>query len=320
LLNVKKSKINVRISWAFFCSICIHVLIPIIYFESIKKLEKEQIVKSNQINKFKKIQLKEIKFISKKDFENLKKQLVTTEKNKKNEKPLESRFQSETNQSLDRQTIAKVIDKFNSAGKGEVSNFAKAIAKKSSEFSSDVKNQLKAKFHKISLDDLNALSVEKLVKDKNELEKKHIEEVNLGLKNGKEGNIGLASNNDYIDDIPLGDVTNLNTTENKYYGFYQRIKKQLEQHWGSTIKDRARKLYKGGRRIPASETLITDISVVIDEKGSIVEISIKGTSGVRELDQAAIESFNKAGPFPNPPKGLLVDGRAVIQWGFVVKS
>jgi outer membrane biosynthesis protein TonB len=44
------------------------------------------------------------------------------------------------------------------------------------------------------------------------------------------------------------------------------------------------------------------------------------TSGIKELDDAAIESFNDAGPFPNPPKGLVVDGKVTIEWGFVVKS
>ena len=72
--------------------------------------------------------------------------------------------------------------------------------------------------------------------------------------------------------------------------------------------------------MPASENLITSVSVTLNDKGQIVDMQIEGTSGVRELDQAAIESFNKAGPFPNPPKGLLVGGRATIQWGFVVKS
>ena len=47
---------------------------------------------------------------------------------------------------------------------------------------------------------------------------------------------------------------------------------------------------------------------------------LKSTSGVEELDAAAIESFNKAGPFPNPPKEMLENGRAKIEWGFVVKT
>jgi protein TonB len=58
----------------------------------------------------------------------------------------------------------------------------------------------------------------------------------------------------------------------------------------------------------------------INHKGEIVHVKVIGTSGVRELDEAAVESFNKAGPFPNPPQGMLKNGVATIEWGFVVKS
>jgi len=49
-------------------------------------------------------------------------------------------------------------------------------------------------------------------------------------------------------------------------------------------------------------------------------VRIIGTSGIKELDDAAIESFNEAGPFPNPPKGMIRNGRVTLEWGFVVKS
>jgi hypothetical protein len=49
-------------------------------------------------------------------------------------------------------------------------------------------------------------------------------------------------------------------------------------------------------------------------------VKILGASGVKELDDAAVESFNHAGPFPNPPKDLLINDVATIEWGFVVNS
>jgi protein TonB len=49
-------------------------------------------------------------------------------------------------------------------------------------------------------------------------------------------------------------------------------------------------------------------------------VLILSSSGQQELDSAAVESFNKSGPFPNPPKGMLKNGVAVLEWGFVVKS
>ena len=95
----------------------------------------------------------------------------------------------------------------------------------------------------------------------------------------------------------------------------------LEQYWGNSLRDKMDYLYKSGRRFPASDNLITALVVTIDSKGQIVNVFLKNTSGIRELDEAAIESFNRAGPFPNPPKGMIrKNGTAKIEWGFVVKA
>ena len=51
------------------------------------------------------------------------------------------------------------------------------------------------------------------------------------------------------------------------------------------------------------------------KKVDVANIIVSGT-----LDAAAIDSFNQAGPFPNPPKGMIRGGKAVVEWGFVVNS
>lgn len=130
----------------------------------------------------------------------------------------------------------------------------------------------------------------------------------------------VSSTNDYLEEVPLGDMTNLNTVEYKYYGFYHRIKQKLEQFWGRSLYDKAEQMAKAGRRVPASEDLITSLQVTLDQKGEILAVKIIGTSGIKELDDAAIESFNEAGPFPNPPKELVQNGKVTLEWGFVVKS
>jgi protein TonB len=209
--------------------------------------------------------------------------------------------------------MAKINGNFKEAGKGSLASTKEVKEKKS----------ITAPHKKINFADLGAFTISKI--DEQRMEQVAVAEVKAmsasdGIESGKEGVTGLAANNDFVEDVALGDMTNLNTTEFKYYGFYHRIRQKLEQYWGNSIQEKAKKLYKGGRRLPSSENMITAITVILDNHGSIVDIKVDGTSGVRELDQAAIESFNKAGPFPNPPKGLLVDGRAVIQWGFVVKG
>ncbi len=141
-----------------------------------------------------------------------------------------------------------------------------------------------------------------------------------GLENGDLTSKGLSATNDYVEEVALGDFTHLNTVEYKHYGFFHRIRQKLEQFWGKTLHEKANNIFRSGRRLPASESLITSVQVTLNTKGEIVSVKILGASGVKELDDAAIESFNEAGPFPNPPKDLLVNGRATIEWGFVVKS
>ena len=136
---------------------------------------------------------------------------------------------------------------------------------------------------------------------------------------GGEGR-GVSQSNDFVEEVPLGDMTRLNTVEYKYYGFFNRIKRKLERHWGQGLRARMERLWRSGRRMPAGENRITGLVITLDRKGEIVDITIKGRSGVRELDEAAVESFNRAGPFPNPPRGMIRDGYAKIEWGFVVKS
>jgi TonB family protein len=131
---------------------------------------------------------------------------------------------------------------------------------------------------------------------------------------------GISATNDHLPDIPLGELTQLNTVENKYYGFYHRIRQKLEQFWGRSIHQKAQELAKAGRQLATSDEFMTALRVSLDSEGRVIGIEIVGASGVKELDEAAIESFNQAGPFPNPPKDLMVNGKVTLEWGFVVNS
>ncbi|PIP92723.1 MAG: hypothetical protein COW00_05315 [Bdellovibrio sp. CG12_big_fil_rev_8_21_14_0_65_39_13] len=226
-------------------------------------------------------------------------QIVDNVKNLEKKKPVESRFLSHSDQSVDRQTVSKAIGSFKEAGLG-VKNGSEAEAKQQ-------KKKKTVSFSDLSLNSKDFKAPDRTLSQ-------------LGLSHGVKGVKGLGKSNDYVDDIPLADLTQLNTIEYKYYGFYHRIKQKLEQHWGRSLRKKAENLYKSGRRIASNEDKITSLEIIIDSAGNITNIAVKSTSGVKELDDAAIESFNKAGPFPNPPKGMLKGGMAKIEWGFVVKS
>lgn len=233
------------------------------------------------------------------------KQLVQTTDSLKKE-PVDNKFLSEKNNTFDRQTVARVIDKFRESkttGKPAQKQTHKTQSKKSSKETKSLASL--------------GLGLPQMV-EKNKPEK--AEKSNSDSEFLKEISATSAANNDYVKDIPLADVTRFNTTEYRHYGFFQRIRSQLELHWGATLKDKAKKIYKTGRQIASESDFITNIEVYLDQSGKITGINIIGTSGVKELDDAAIESFNKAGPFPNPPKDLISNGTAVIKWGFVVKS
>ena len=141
-----------------------------------------------------------------------------------------------------------------------------------------------------------------------------------GLKNGKVSQTGLARSSDFIEEVPLGDFTRLNTQEFKFYGFYHRIRQKLEQFWGAKLQEEMERLYRSGRTIASGRNLLTSLVIKMNSKGEIVHIQLNSTSGVQELDEVAITSFNEAGPFPNPPKNMLKDGVATIKWGFAVTS
>lgn len=234
-----------------------------------------------------------------------KKQIVQSEDPTEEKSPVDNAFLSDKNRTFDRQTVSRQIESFKKAAKGnaEVDQQRKTLSK--------TKDKKEMKLSDVGLAHSFAQNFRPIEDEASQMK--------AGKENGELKEMGLSATNDYLDEMTLGDFTHLNTTEFKHYGFYHRIRQKLEQFWGRSVQEKAQALYKSGRAI-ASADHITAMTVTLNERGEIVEAVIKSSSGVRELDQAAVESFNQAGPFPNPPKDLLKDGRAVIEWGFVVKT
>ncbi len=218
-------------------------------------------------------------------------QIVESEDPLENTTPKDHARMSDKDRAFDRETRARIVKKFEKSAQGN--RGTKDLS-------------------------LSALGGE--ISKKNPLEKAAKEYAAAKSGNKVEsGGRTVSSTNDYLKDIPLGDTTHLNTVEYKFYGYYYRIKQKLEGFWGRSVQEKAEILASQGRMIASAEN-ITALRIVMDTEGEIVDVVILGSSGVKELDDAAIESFNEAGPFPNPPKGLIVDGRVTIEWGFVVNS
>ncbi len=313
-MNNKKPWWKKPLSWALALSVLFHLgLLAIQFPQVVNPAKKERELITITLND-PQVNLTKIKEqILMREME--KGQVVNTEQNGRKEKPQNTRFLGKADQSFDRQTVAATVASFKEAGKGKHDGIANA---KQDETTAPQKAKKAAPvLGKMSLSDL---ALAKADLPTNQVRKQERKEAAQGLERGKEGLSGFAANNDYVEDVALGDMTQLNTQEFKYFGFYDRIRQKLEQFWGQSLHDKAKAIYKTGRRMPAGVDSITSLKVTLDDKGNILHVEVHSTSGVREFDDAAIESFNKAGPFPNPPRGMIKDGLAEIEWGFVVKS
>lgn len=113
----------------------------------------------------------------------------------------------------------------------------------------------------------------------------------------------------------------LNTAEFKYHSYFQRIRKQLEKSWVPILKRELFLYYESGRKLANKKDYITQLLVVLNKEGEIVRVQLVSESGTSNLDDAAIKAFKKAGPFPNPPKGMInTNNEITIPWDFMLKT
>lgn len=130
-----------------------------------------------------------------------------------------------------------------------------------------------------------------------------------------------AQTDDYLKDLKPGMQTLLSTREFVYYAYYARIKEALRQHWEPTVREKVKIIYRTGRNIASSKDRITQVMVTLNAKGELVRVDVLSASGVEALDSAAVEAFQNASPFPNPPKGMVEqDGTVKIRWDFVLEA
>ncbi len=136
-------------------------------------------------------------------------------------------------------------------------------------------------------------------------------------ENNKEG----AASNDYLKDVKDGERTALSTKEFVYFSYFQRIRRQLEVAWNSRLRSTMETHMVGGRQLATDRDYITGVVVVLDRFGRVTGVQVMQRSGATALDDAAVDAFNQAGPFPNPPEGLIDQkGEIHIPWNFVLQS
>lgn len=130
-----------------------------------------------------------------------------------------------------------------------------------------------------------------------------------------------AQSNDFIDKIKRGNQNLLSTREFKYYTYFSRIRKQLQEYWEPSLRSRLHKLLRSGRHIASLGPKTTKILITLNNEGNLIGVQVLEDSGVRVLDEAAIDAFREAAPFPNPPNGIIEkDGTVKIRWDFVLEA
>lgn len=125
-----------------------------------------------------------------------------------------------------------------------------------------------------------------------------------------------AGGDQAIDDqqLPVGSENLLNTQQSIYYSFYSRLYEAIGPVWQSRIRE-----VPYTRRVPQGE-YVTQVEVIMDRSGNLVDIRYLKSSGIAEFDAAVETSWRRIGKFPNPPSGLLEsDGTVHTGWTFSVE-
>jgi TonB family protein len=117
---------------------------------------------------------------------------------------------------------------------------------------------------------------------------------------------------DHVEGVDVGDATFLNTREWKFAGFFNRVKQTVAENWNPMSAASARDP-TGSRYFQKDRTTV--LAITLNPQGGVTEIKVARSSGLDFLDQTAIEAFQRAQPFVNPPNGL-ADSHGDIRFTF----
>jgi len=115
-----------------------------------------------------------------------------------------------------------------------------------------------------------------------------------------------APNNDLLDE-KIGTAVNLNTRKLIGATYLNRIRRLVNFYWKQNLDN-----------LPASiryarPSYTTVVVAVLDGNGALESLDVTIESGSDPLDNAVVQAFRIAGPFPNPPEQLVAkDGRVYL--------
>ena len=94
----------------------------------------------------------------------------------------------------------------------------------------------------------------------------------------------------------------MNSREFKYASFFNRLKRGVSEYWRPM--DEYRKRDPTGN-IYGYRSRVTVLNITLKADGTVKDAQVARSSGLDFRDHEAIAAFERAAPFPNPPKGLI---------------
>jgi len=245
------------------------------------------------------------------DKKNPKQVVQTDERNSNNKLNENTKLLSAKNNTVQKDTIAKNVGQFKNllAQKNTIAQITQPDVKKEIKKNTSEK-KLESKLFNTGFDVYSSLNKNQAVQKM--AQKEHTFQNGSTLQQA-------STSQDHIDNVDPSLMTQLNTREYKYYGYNMRIRTQLDQWYETKLREQMKKLISQGRTIASEDNKRTQLLIILNDKGNLVGVQVLGASGVRELDDAAVEAFRRAAPFPNPPKGMVDnDGTIKVRWDFVL--
>jgi TonB family protein len=124
--------------------------------------------------------------------------------------------------------------------------------------------------------------------------------------------VGSGGTQDALKDVDDGEETALNSKRWRFASFFNRVKRQVAEHWHP---DEAYRQRDPTGAIYGRTNRYTELRIQLTPDGRLGNVALALPSGLEFLDDAAIEAFKEAEPFPNPPRQL-IEANGHINFGF----
>jgi TonB family protein len=117
---------------------------------------------------------------------------------------------------------------------------------------------------------------------------------------------------DALANVDDGEETALNSKKWRFASFFNRVKRQVAEHWHPEEAYRQR---DPTGMIYGRKNRYTELRIQLKPDGHLQNVAVWQPSGLDFLDDEALDAFKQAAPFPNPPRQL-IEANGTINFGF----